>query len=264
MKRLSLFLSSIVLVINAFGQTPKYEIGFQGALWNSVWNANGKEPGSLEFLRNAGTLDFQNYPYNFLDMLGSERVAEYDQHLGMIMLRAFGRKNYTNFYLQTGFNYTQEPLDFFIPFSIGPDHFDYSKLDAQFTNFEIPLYIGHRLEFLENIRVYAGVVPTFASTVGNSPTLPRVDVPGISPILKRDLENTFGEIRQNLIDSYKRFYLNGSVGIGLDYKLLSIDFQIDRSLSMSRNSTPINNVDVTMDERKTRRMLWIGFRIPIN
>lgn len=264
MKKKYLLITCFLLASTAFAQIPKYEIGFQGAFWNSIWNANGRDPGSVEFLRNAGTFDFQNYPFNFLDMLGSERVAEYDQQLGMIMLRAFGRKNYTNFYLQTGFNYTQEPLMFFIPFSVGPNHFDYSTLEVQFTNFEIPLYIGHRLEFLENIRVYAGIVPTFASTIGNSPTLSRIDVPGINPTLKRDLENTFGEIKQDLIDSYRRFYLNGSAGIGLDYKLLSIDFQIDRSLSMSRNSTPINNVDVTMDERKTRRMLWIGFRIPIN
>lgn len=264
MKKISLLISCFLLASTAFAQIPKYEIGFQGALWNSIWNANGRGPGSVEFLRNAGTLDFQNYPFNFLDMLGSERVAEYDQQLGMIMLRAFGRKNFTNFYLQTGLNYTQEPLVFLIPFSINPNHFDYSRFDIQFTNFEIPLYIGHRLEFLENIRVYAGVVPTFASTIGNSPSLPRIDAPSIDPILKRDLENTLGELRQNLTDSYKRFYLNGSAGIGLDYKLLSIDFQIDRSLSMSRSSTPINNVDVGMDERKTRRMLWIGFRIPIN
>lgn len=264
MKKISLIISYFLLVSTSFAQIPKYEIGFQGAFWNSIWNANGNEAGSMEFLRKAGTFDFQNYPFNFIDMMGAMRIAEYDQQFGMIMLRAFGRKNFTNFYLQTGLNYTQEPLLFSIPLNVRENYSSWSRLDFRITNFEMPLYIGHRLEFLENIRVYAGVVPTFASTIGNSPVNPRVNAPNIDPTLKKDLENTLGELRQDLMNSYRRFYLNGSAGIGLDYKLLSIDFQIDRSLSMSRNSTPINNVDVGMDERKTRRMLWIGFRIPIN
>ena len=264
MKKSFLLFVYSLLVGSVYAQIPKYEIGFQGAVWNSIYNANGREPGSEEFLREFSSFDFKKYPFNFLNMLNSARIAEYDQQYSMIMLRGFGRKNYTNFYLQSGFNYTQEPLDFIIPYNISSNDFGNSVLNVRFTNFEIPLYIGHRLEFLENIRIYAGLVSTFVSTVGNSPVLPRLNNLNIDPTLKRDLETTLGELRQEITNSYKKFYLNGSAGIGLDYKIISLDLQIDRSLSMSRSSTFINNVDVKMNERKTRKMLWIGFKIPIN
>lgn len=259
------FLLSVYLLLggSVYAQIPKYEIGFQGALWNSIWNGSGSEPGSEDFLRSFNPVGFQEYPFNLFDFEGAWRRAEYDHNHTMPMLRLFVRKNFQEFYLASGINFTREDISFGMPYN---PPFDYALNHfpgVSTANIEVPLYIGHRLEFFEYLRVYAGVIPTYSIKSKYRDRFgTHLDV--ADNAMQAEINRTLLEIQQGLMDSYRSFFISGSAGIGFDYRFISLDLQIDRSLSMSRNSASINGSEFRMNERKTRKMLWIGFNIPLN
>ena len=263
MKKTFLLLAYLLSVGSVYAQLPKYEIGFQGALWKSIWNGSGSEPGSTDFLRSFNPVGFQKYPFNLFDFEGAWRRAEYDHSHTMPMLRFFVRKNFKEFYLASGINFTREDISFRMPYNPPFDYSTHHLLGVSTANIEVPLYIGHRLEFFEYLRVYAGVIPTYSIKSKYRDRFgTNLDV--ADNAMQAEINRTLLEIQQGLMDSYRSFFISGSAGIGFDYKFISLDLQIDRSLSMSRNSASINGSEFRMNERKTRKMLWIGFRIPIN
>lgn len=263
MKKISLLISCFLIVSSVSAQIPTYEIGFQGALWNSIWNGSGSEPGSTDFIRSINSNGFQNYPFNLFDFEGASRRAEYDYSHTMPMLRFFARRNFQEFYLASGINFTREDISFRMPYNTSSANSSVHLLGVSTANIEVPLYIGHRLEFFEYLRVYAGIIPTYSikskyrESFGSHLNVPDREI-------QEDINRTLLEIQQGLIDSYRSFFFSGSAGIGFDYRFITLDLQIDRSLSMSRNSTTINGSAFRMNERKTRKMLWIGFNIPLN
>lgn len=263
MKKISLLISCILLASGVSAQTPKFEIGFQGALWNSIWNGSGSEPGSTDFIRSINSTGFQNYPFNLFDFEGASRRAEYDHNHTMPMLRIFARRNFQEFYLASGVNFTREDISFGMPYNppFESSHIHYPGVST--ANIEVPLYIGHRLDFFEYLRVYAGVIPTY-SIKSNYRDRFGTHLNGADREMQEDINRTLLDIQQGLIDSYRSFFFSGSAGIGFDYRFITLDLQIDRSLSMSRNSATINGSEFRMNERKTRKMLWIGFKIPLN
>lgn len=114
------------------------------------------------------------------------------------------------------------------------------------------------------MRFYAGIIPTFSFRSAYNDD-PNIILRNIEPQTSADLKSALLEFQQGLIESYRPFFFSGSAGIGFDYKFISLDLQIDRTLSMSNSDdVSINNAEIRLDERKTRRMIWIGFKIPLN
>jgi hypothetical protein len=263
MKKTSLLISCILLSSSVFAQTSKFEIGFQGALWNSIWNGSGSEPGSKDFIRSINSSGFQNYPFNLFDFESTSRRAEYDHNHTMPMLRFFARRNFQQFYFGSGINFTREDISFRMPYNAPFDNLSGHLLGVSTANIEVPLYIGHRLDFFEYIRVYAGIIPTYSIKSKYQENF-GTHLNGADREMHEDINRTLLEIQQGFIDSYRSLFFSGSAGVGFDYRFITLDLQIDRSLSMSRNSATINGSEFRMNERKTRKMLWIGFKIPLN
>lgn len=264
MKKISLIIIFLSFVQLGFTQIPKYEIGFQAALWNATHNLNGGGIGSGFYFKEFSSVDFSNYPFNYFDVGESSRRVKYDNFHTMPMLRVFARRNFDNFYLSSGINFTREDVSFRMPYNYPNAFLESQVIGVSTSNFEVPLYVGYRLGFFEYIRFYAGIIPTFSFRSAYNDD-PYVRLRNIEPQTSEDLKNALLEFQQGLIDSYRPFFFSGSAGIGFDYKFISLDLQIDRSLSMSRSDgVSINNAEIRLDERKTRRMLWIGFKIPLN
>lgn len=264
MKITGLILIFLSLTHSGFSQIPKYEIGFQAALWNASHNLNGERVGSGAYLKEFSAADFSSYPFNYFNVGESSRRVRYDNFHTMPMLRVFVRRNFDNFYLSSGVNFTREDISFRMPYNYPNSSFGSQVIGVSTSNFEVPLYVGYRLGFFEYMRFYAGIIPTFSFRSAYNDD-PNISLRNIEPQTSVDLKSALLEFQQGLIESYRPFFFSGSAGIGFDYKFISLDLQIDRSLSMSKSDgVSINNAEIRLDERKTRRMLWIGFKIPLN
>ncbi|MDE0559822.1 outer membrane beta-barrel protein, partial [Algoriphagus sp. NF] len=187
-----------------------------------------------------------------------------DYRFTMPSFKVFIRRNFEGFYLSSGLNFLQDDIGYQMPANLpSPDvlgHYMRVRTNAV----EIPLIIGHRLEFFEYLRLFAGVSPTFS--FNSNPSISSVYESNFSEQENRDATQAIQEFQSALIDSFSPFYINGTVGVGFDYKIISIEFQLDRTLtSLSKNerATIGQTGGVVFDERRTRKTLQVGLKIPL-
>lgn len=73
------------------------------------------------------------------------------------------------------------------------------------------------------------------------------------------------ELGSVFINNYKDFYVSALAGLGIDYRFVTVDFQLERSVSsLTASKLEFNSNPGRFDLRKTRKIIWIGFRIPLN
>jgi hypothetical protein len=252
----SLLLLFLAFQVNA--QESKYEFGFQTGFWKTMHNSSGRTHGDNSFFfiptsysgEHLRTIDFGNSKSNPKD----------DFTFNTVMFSGFVRKNYENFYLSSGLNFQQFRLSHDIKLAPMVKSENNWKINQLFNNFEIPLHIGHRLEFFKYIRVYAGVIGTFSHVKSS---IRETFIQNLDKNLLNELNEDFQILNNAMEDSFRPFFLAGSAGIGFDYKFVSIDYQIDRSLSLSK-SVPIRQGELYSDLARTRKILWVGVKFPLN
>lgn len=258
MKKLILIILITLMGFSGFAQNkvPKIEVGFQLGFWESKYNG-----GDKNVFHRAG--EFSTYPFTLLKPNETSRPPEDNFSFSLPSFKIFVRKNYEHLYLSSGINYIQDDIGYRMPARVSSPDVLYHYLRIRTNSFEVPLLIGHRFEFFNYLRVFGGLVPTFS--VSSNPSIASVYESGFSETENADATLVIQEFQNALIDSYKPFYLNGSVGIGFDYKIFSIEAQLDRTLtSLSKNDIAVGNNEVVLDERRTRKTLWIGLKIPLN
>lgn len=253
-------LYSLLLLFLAFqanAQQSKYEFGFQTGFWNSLHNSNGSNHGdnSLFFYPTS----FGGEHLRTIDFGNSRSNPKEDFTYNTVMFSGFIRKNYEDFYLSSGLNFQQFRLSHNIklaPMVNSPNDW---RMNQLFNNFEIPIHIGYRLKFFKYIRVYAGVIGTFSHVKSS---IRRTFIQNLDQNLLSELNEDFEILNNAMEDSFRPFFLGGSAGIGFDYKFVSIDYQIDRSISMSK-SVPIRQGELYSDLARTRKILWVGVKFPL-
>jgi hypothetical protein len=258
MKKTLVLLLLILIGFDGFGQNniPKTEVGFNVGFWESKYNG-----GDENLFKQAG--EFTNYPFTLLKPNETSRPAKDDFSFSLPSFRFFVRRNYEDFYLSTGISFIQDNIGYRVPARAKNPDVLYHYARVRTNSIEIPVYIGHRLDFFNYLRVFGGLVPTFS--INSAPSLASIFESGFSETENRNGTQAIQEIQDKLVDSFRPFYLSGSVGIGFDYKIISIEAQLDRTLiSLSENGTSIGNDEVVLDERRTREILWIGLKIPLN
>lgn len=265
MKTLKLSILLVVISFTTYGQDtyPKYEVGFFIGFWESTLNSNGSSH-SESFFSFAGGESFFEYPYSLLNAGEAFRSQKDDYSFTMPSFKVFIRRNFEGFYLSSGLNFVQDDIAYKMPARLpNPNVFGHF-MRVRSNAVEIPLIIGHRLEFFKYLRVFAGLSPTLA--INSNPRISSVFEMGFSAQENRDATQVIQEFQSALIDSFRPFYFNGTVGVGFDYKIVSIEFQLDRTLtSLSKNERPIiDQSPIIFDERRTRKTLQVGLKIPLN
>jgi hypothetical protein len=264
MKILKLSLLLVLISFSALGQGiyPRYELGFSIGFWESTYNANGSN--SERFFANDGGEGFFDYPYSLLETDEAFRSIKDDYSFTMPSFSLYIRKNFADFYLSSGLTFVQDDIGYQMPVNLpSPNSLGY-YMRVRTNAVEIPLRIGHRLEFFRYLRLFAGVSPTFS--FNSNPSLSRIDEMGFSEQENQDATRAIQEFQSALIDSFRPLFFNGTVGVGFDYKIVSIEFQLDRTLtSLSKNErTIIGQSAIVFDERRTRKTLQVGLKIPLN
>jgi hypothetical protein len=264
MKILKLLLPLALISFSAFGQGtyPKYEVGFFIGFWESTYNSNGSRH-SEGFFAFDGGLSLSEYPYSLLETGEAFRSQKDDYSFTMPSFKVFIRRNFEGFYLSSGLNFLQDDIGYQMPANLPNPNVLGHYMRVRTNAVEIPLIIGHRLEFFEYLRVFAGVSPTFS--FNSNPSISSVYESNFSEQENRDATQAIQEFQSALIDSFSPFYINGTVGVGFDYKIVSIEFQLDRTLtSLSKNERAIiGQTAIVFDERRTRKTLQVGLKIPL-
>ncbi|MCH7413021.1 hypothetical protein MM213_05980 [Belliella sp. R4-6] len=245
--------------IALFGQD--IEVGVQGSFWWSNVGMSGVKAGSNGTLNIRQINSVYQYPYNQIGLYNFRTNIGSDFIYDNPGVRVFIRKNFPSYYIASGIQYHSEIFAVDIPYQSSNG----SQIEQLFSNqsrlVEIPLTVGHRFYFAPYLRVFGGVQLTRAFTTAVHDRFFTVKYGPDIPIF----EEPISELGSVLTNNFRDIYASALGGLGIDYMFITLDFQIERTVtSMTKSTLEFNGNPGVFDLRKTRKSIWIGFKIPLN
>ncbi len=243
----------------AFGQNM--EIGIQGSLWWTKVNQNGLVAGQNGTLAISQENGIYQYPYNHIGVSNFRMDTGSDFVLDNPGIRIFVRKHFGNYYLGLGIQYNVESFGLNMPYQSTDGNENEQLYSTRSRLIELPVTFGHRFEFAPFLRVFWGIQVSRAFTTSAN----RVYFYSSNPMDFEIYEMPMKELGSVFINNYKDFYVSALAGLGIDYRFVTVDFQLERSVSsLTASKLEFNSNPGRFDLRKTRKIIWIGFRIPLN